>query len=638
MTQLVQFKWSKNHWILFGIVLLGAILRFYNYFDIPFTHDEISALLRTDFPNFSTLIEEGVKKNDFHPAGIQVFLYYWVQLVGYSEWIVKLPFTLASIASIYLGFQIGKKWRNETVGLLFAVFLATTQYTVMYGTIARPYASGLFFVLVLVNALINMSQVQHFWRNWIVFVIAGTLCAYNHHYSLFVAGLIGFIGVFLMPLKLVGKYILAVVPIFILYLPHLPILSYQMGIGGVGGENGWLGPPRDTFLLEYLSYLFHFSIWPIIICGIIFIYGLFNADISRSYLKFLLISCSIFFIPIALGYYYSVHINPIIQYSILIFSHVFLYGILFGHFKNLSPLKNGIIISVVVLVNCSTLIFTRKHFELYYSSIHEKVVDDLIDYRTKTPNLPATIDGNWGMRKFYSQQNGPEPTYRKLEAFESQNRFISYLDSVSKKSDHFYYAAISSSDPVLIPIIQHFFPSIEQQNNYNGGSTYLFSKHKPSHQIEHLRYSAQQWRLENTLILTKSPDHFFILDSIHEFGPAKILNYAATISHSSNYLTIRVPLKEIDSTHELMIVTQFEHNDSIFQWQASSSLHQLNNGFCNELVHSVRLFDLSNFKKVNLKIYVWNKTKKRIEFKDIIINERKGNPYQHWSNEPIRES
>lgn len=64
----------KNKAVLILILLTGSILRLYRLFQIPFTHDEFSALFRTHFPTFLELIEKGVKV-DGHPAGVQVFLY-----------------------------------------------------------------------------------------------------------------------------------------------------------------------------------------------------------------------------------------------------------------------------------------------------------------------------------------------------------------------------------------------------------------------------------------------------------------------------------------------------------------------------------------------------------------------------------
>ena len=81
----------SNLTVLVLIIVVAAVLRFFNYAEIPFTHDELSALSRLYYDNFSTLIREGVMP-DGHPAGIQVFLYYWVRFFGEDEWIVKLPF------------------------------------------------------------------------------------------------------------------------------------------------------------------------------------------------------------------------------------------------------------------------------------------------------------------------------------------------------------------------------------------------------------------------------------------------------------------------------------------------------------------------------------------------------------------
>ena len=100
-----------NRTILVLIVVVAAVLRLINYFEIPFTHDEFSALSRLNFDDLTTLIKEGVM-SDGHPAGIQVFLFYWVRLFGSDEWIVKLPFTLFGLLSVWLVYAIATRWFN----------------------------------------------------------------------------------------------------------------------------------------------------------------------------------------------------------------------------------------------------------------------------------------------------------------------------------------------------------------------------------------------------------------------------------------------------------------------------------------------------------------------------------------------
>ena len=102
----------NNKTILVLILVVAAGLRFFNYAEIPFTHDEFSALSRLHYTDFSTLISEGVMP-DGHPAGIQVFLYYWVRLFGPEEWIVKLPFTIFGLLSVWLVYKIASRWFNQ---------------------------------------------------------------------------------------------------------------------------------------------------------------------------------------------------------------------------------------------------------------------------------------------------------------------------------------------------------------------------------------------------------------------------------------------------------------------------------------------------------------------------------------------
>ena len=96
---------NKDTLLLIFILLLGTILRVYRLQDIPFTHDEFSALFRTRFDNFAELIAQGVR-DDGHPAGIQVFLYYWIRLFGEGEVAVKIPFILSGILSIYFIYRV----------------------------------------------------------------------------------------------------------------------------------------------------------------------------------------------------------------------------------------------------------------------------------------------------------------------------------------------------------------------------------------------------------------------------------------------------------------------------------------------------------------------------------------------------
>src|SRR5690554_1470642 len=250
-------KQRSNQWILIIILVISVVLRMFNFSDIPFTHDEFSALDRLDYDSFSALINEGVKI-DGHPAGVQVFLYYWTKLFGFSEQALKFPFIVFGILSVYLTYLIGKRWFNETVGLLSAATVSCLQFTVMFSQIARPYISGLLFSLLMVYYLTRLIQQpeKKFWRNGFLFVIASTLCAYNHHFSLLFAAIVGISGAFFIKKQFLWRYVLLGLGIFILYIPHLSIFFYQLNLGGI---EAWLAKPEPDFVLHFISYIFNHS-------------------------------------------------------------------------------------------------------------------------------------------------------------------------------------------------------------------------------------------------------------------------------------------------------------------------------------------------------------------------------------------
>ena len=102
-----------------------------------------------DVANVADLIQNGVIP-DGHPAGIQFVLYFLVQISGYDEFIIKLPFLVFGIVSIYLAYRIAEQVFDVSTAIITASLMASLEFFIMYAQMARPYASGLFFSLLLV--------------------------------------------------------------------------------------------------------------------------------------------------------------------------------------------------------------------------------------------------------------------------------------------------------------------------------------------------------------------------------------------------------------------------------------------------------------------------------------------------------
>ena len=126
-----MLKWLKDNWLLLTILLLAAWFRAGGISNFDYHHDELSALLRTRFSDFDSLIAKGVAI-DGHPALTQIFLWIYTEIFGFEPWVVKLPFTIAGVFSVWLGFSIAKKLFGESAGYTSAMLLAILQYGIIY--------------------------------------------------------------------------------------------------------------------------------------------------------------------------------------------------------------------------------------------------------------------------------------------------------------------------------------------------------------------------------------------------------------------------------------------------------------------------------------------------------------------------
>ena len=141
---------SKYLWqlTLFLLTLTACFLRLWNLGDFSLSNDELSALSRLQYNSLSDVISIGVQKLDFHPAGIQIFLFYWIKIAQSSEFLIRLPFALSGGISVWLIYSIGKHWFSKQTGILAAILLCFLEFPLLYSQLARPYSFGLFFTLL----------------------------------------------------------------------------------------------------------------------------------------------------------------------------------------------------------------------------------------------------------------------------------------------------------------------------------------------------------------------------------------------------------------------------------------------------------------------------------------------------------
>jgi len=629
---------KSNTFLLFLILISGVVLRFYHFFDLPFTWDELSAWNRIQFDSFRELIELGVKP-DGHPAGVQVFLFYWISFFGDREWVVKLPFALMGISSVYIFYEISKIWWNKSAGLINAAFMASLQFFVLYSTIARPYVSGLFLTLLTVYFWSLYMFENQRRRHLFGFIIFAALSAYNHHFSLLFITIVGFSGLFTIPRDKTKEYIIAGLLIFALYIPHLPIFFHQLGVGGIGGEGNWLSKPSPDFIYTFLYWCFHYS--PMVITTLLLIVGLSfflkNTDKHKKWPKRIIL-LSWFSLPVIIGYYYSVFINPVIQYSMLIFSFPYFLLLMTSNIKELKPIIISSIVFIILIVNTTTLIADRQHFEIIEKQPFNGAAECLISQNEGHSEEifliynTITTYQEYYLKKYHISNT---PTYNIYEKHLNLSEFNTIIKGIEQDQ-----VLLSSLPETFVAAARYHFPKLIQRNNGYTYESYLLSKGniggETFHQLiteNNFAGTPKHWKVSKDRITTDSLNqHYYSYNSSQEWGLGFTDSLQHMLPHYGNILDFEVDVICREKPDAVLAVT-LTADSTINVWRGQEFKKQLiETSFGYRLYYSLDtrlLLSKNRFNDVILKTHIWNKGKQNFKLKAIRIYSREANPIKY---------
>ncbi len=632
---------QKPLFFILGLILLtGFLLRFWDFWSIPFTFDELSAMGRTTYYNFQDLIRFGVVERDSHPAGIQVFLYYWTSLFGESEMIVKLPFLLAGMASIWLSFRIGNLWFGKTTGILTAAYVSSLQLFVMYSQIARPYSSGLFFTLVMVWYWSKYFLVSDKTRYLMWFVLFASLSAYNHYFSLLFAAMVGMTGFFFVRRNTIWPYMLSGVAIFVLYIPHLPIFLAQAEKGSIGG---WLGMPSIWFPLQFLDWLFHYSFWVYSLLILIVIIGLISGKkkpVSEKNKKRVILFLWLLPAPV-FGYLYSLKVEPILQYSLIIFSAPYLFILLFSFVGKIEYKKLGILVIVILFLNIMSLVSVRKHYQVFYKQPFEQVVKDAIQLDKQHPGDVVIINDYIPYySEYYFRKND-----KTLPYFTVRNRNIDFAGFDSVVSHIQENTVVTSSiNPSYFQIVNKHFPAWVA---YDYGFTfeqYTFSKVAATGSLtlktEPVAFTdfsnvVGDWKFSKNFLIDDSLSHsrYYQMNPNQQWGPACSFSLDTISENRYLFLDLAVEVKPADSFCRGVLVAQIKKGEELVAWYGMNfEKYEPVKEKWQEVYLTINISDALKDEEIagcTFETFIWNPKENNFQLRTYKISARPGNPYRY---------
>ena len=449
------------------IILVAAILRLWKLGQVPFMHDEFSALLRTRFDNFHDFIQLGIMP-DSHPIGVEAFLWLWVRIFGWSEFWVKLPFVLMGIGSVYLIYIIGRQWFNRKIGLFSAAFFAVSQFTVFYSQLARPYAAGLFFVLLMAffwHKVVFGTKTPTM-KTYIGFALSAWACSLIQYFSIAQAGLIFLTGLFFLPKDRRKAYWLSGIAAVVLFAPTLPIFWQQLFVSGSIG--GWLAAPKSTFLIDFIQYTMNYSMLFMFAVGIIILLPLIIGKRSKQKNPLRWAGIAWFVIIFAIAFIYSLTREPIIQQSTLIFSFPFVIIVAFSLFgsRTLSPWQTALVVAAILFVGTASLIMERRHYDLMYhqgfDQIAVKMQQDREQYGDRIQFATRAEIGE--AAEFYQAQTDVENRIV-FNRYSSLNDFNRWLDE-HKKTPMLGFGWTDYVNPIWEAIAVGNYPYLIEKNDW----------------------------------------------------------------------------------------------------------------------------------------------------------------------------
>ena len=220
-------KNTKDRLLLWGILALGTILRFFMIWKRPFDGDEGIVLKVANFSHFKDIFQGAA--TDVHPPLLHYLIHISIKIFGFSTFSARLPSALAGIGAIYFSFLIFKKLFNEKTGLISALLVSLSALLIYSSQEARFYSLLVFLFLGAFYFTLKIRE-QSKLSSWLWFGLFSIAMVYCQYLGWF---LLGFLSVILIwQKKDLLKNIISIIAVWAIallaYIPQIPIMLNQI--------------------------------------------------------------------------------------------------------------------------------------------------------------------------------------------------------------------------------------------------------------------------------------------------------------------------------------------------------------------------------------------------------------------------
>jgi hypothetical protein len=614
------------------LTIAGALIRFYNLDNLSLSNDELSGIGRAMLPNLKELIWKGVHP-DAHLVGTHFLLHLTIKLFGNDVFIIRLPFAIMGTLSIFLIYLIALKWFNQTVGLISATATCLLEFTVLYSQIARPYIYGFFFVLLFLyglNYFIFSERLK--WYHYAIFISGAIGAVLNHYFSFLTVVVAGFAAFALIRKEFYKQYIISGIIVLLLFLPHLPITLDQISRKGL---DSWLEKPDAFFLVRFLFYSFNssylvVSILIILIIAVSFIKAV-DKSIQEKIKKFRLFSIIVFTSIFCVGYFYSLFVNPVIQYSVLIFVLPFLWMFIFSFFYKLPQSFKWPIVTILVVTFSLSTFAEKKYYQTNHFGVFKEIAVQTLLFNkligensiTQTINVVNPFYIN-----FYFNKMNADVKFLEY-SFLNDGSGYQKMDSILKsaKTNFFIHAWSNVFDPYEIhELIKNKYPKYYEKKYFNSNFRVYYKA--PKIKKNAIFYSQntfdvndKYWSGNESCIqfdLINKSNKVCVVDRNNPYSPNFRAKVKDVFKENKKHIIIKARYY-LEENSSLNLVIDFLRNNKSYEWYGPTI-----NNFMKERNEWKEIIIVKKLPKQakpddDILIYFWNTGNVPVKIDDVSI-------------------
>jgi len=552
-----------------GILTIGAALRLWDYWSFSYSNDELSALSRLDFNSLRELVHGGVRP-DGHPAGAQVLIWYVTRIFGNSEAMVRLPFVLAGVGAVLYMYRTGRAWHSVSAGLLMAAALATLEFPLLYSRIARPYAIGLLFATMAAYHWVRVMRGTHATQNLWLLAISLALCAYTHYFCALTAAMMALTGTFLLKGERLKQYLYALGGAIVLFLPHLSITLHQLSIGGVA----WVGVPQNDWPLEHLHHVLNGSYAVMAVLSAIGLLGWVVFRPQRRWTQWLL-PLGFFLTPMFIGFFYSKHVSPVLQHSVLLFSFPFLLVFIFSGWEDRHRWLTAMAVILVLVTGVFSTVHQNGFFRTEHFGVFRQLAEKAVEWRTQLGTdllLVADVNHPSYLDHYLNKSSAPELRFSEYRVTDDGGLIRLKRRMAASETDYLAYAhSTINQTPEVERVIREKYPILVAADvHFNSGISLFKKGDAPRPILTTFAFTSDgQWRCDTAFVsIDNVIGTSYTVGGDAPYGPTLLVPLMEASSNGTSGITVYLEARMPADDAEMLLIFEQWHGDDRYVWEA----------------------------------------------------------------------